>query len=82
MMHSLRPQYAYEGDTDTPKAGAATGRGWSPAWTFRILSIIANAVIVGISVYYSQNWTIGPLIMIGPPVHSPPSVAFCIGEMC
>lgn len=43
------------------------GKRWSRL-SLRLLSIILNLAIIIFSVFYYTKWTLGPLIMMGPPV--------------
>ncbi|KAF3354074.1 hypothetical protein VDGD_06384 [Verticillium dahliae] len=44
----------------------ATGYWWSRL-SLRLLSAVFNIAAIGFSVFYLTNWTIGPLLMMGPP---------------
>ena len=36
--------------------------------TLRLLSVTFDAAVIGFSAYFYSKWTIGPLLMLGPPV--------------
>jgi hypothetical protein len=41
---------------------------WWTKISLRLLSILLSVTTIGISAFYATNWTIGALIMLGPPV--------------
>ncbi|KAM5354797.1 hypothetical protein ACJ41O_001443 [Fusarium nematophilum] len=62
-------QYQYplhNGLPVTASYGSSTGSWWAKM-SFRLLSILSSIAIVGFSAFYFTNWTLGPLIMMGPP---------------
>lgn len=50
----------------TTKKGQSQGMRWS-RFSLRVLSLVCGCASIGFSAFYYSNWTIGPLIMMGPP---------------
>jgi hypothetical protein len=72
-------QYQYHHGEQAPIPVALSNRWWSKLG-LRILSILLTAAAVGASVYYSQHWTIGALLMMGPPVGLSQCLSLAIGN--
>ena len=77
--------YSVHGGQMAPMATHAfsSGRWWSKM-SLRALSIVFNVAIVGFSAYYYTKWTVGALLMLGPPVSSPSrgaSLAVCTTKL-
>lgn len=60
------PQYSSIGGVNAHRS-PVDGRWWTKL-SLRLLSIICNIAILGFSAFYYNKWTIGALIMMGPPV--------------
>lgn len=56
-----------DGQEVTAKHVPSAGMWWS-RMSLRLLSIIFSIAIIGVSAFYYTNWTLGALIMMGPPV--------------
>lgn len=52
------------------------GARWSRL-SLRFLAIVCNSANIGFAAYYYTNWTIGLLIMMGPPVRAPRAYLAC-----
>lgn len=55
-----------------PSAGT-----WWSRMSLRLLSIIFSIAIIGVSAFYYAHWTLGALIMMGPPVRQLGRVLAC-----
>ncbi|KAJ2969644.1 hypothetical protein NQ176_g8556 [Zarea fungicola] len=41
---------------------------WWSRMSLRVLTVAFDVAVIALSAFYNQQWTIGPLIMLGPPV--------------
>ncbi|KAK7428447.1 hypothetical protein QQZ08_005066 [Neonectria magnoliae] len=50
----------------TPVNASSTGKLWSKS-ILRLLSTLFSSAIIGVSVFYYKHWTVGAIVMMGPP---------------
>lgn len=65
-----------DGQAVPAKHVPSAGMWWSRV-SLRLLSIIFSIAIIGVSAFYYAHWTLGALIMMGPPVRQLGRVLVC-----